>query len=217
MSAPRYPTLGDELDPFVDPAPHDDDVWDQYHVSGQFVGDAVDGLRVLDCRLERLVATGVALASTTWRNCEVVGCELSGAVLHGAALTRVEFTDCRLTGCVLADATLTQVRFRHCRLDQATLRMCSTSDVEFEECDLRGADFVEAALEAARFIRCDLGRADFSQARMRGCDLRGSAVDQVIGGRSLAGVRIDSAQVTSMALNVFSALDITIDEPLAED
>jgi uncharacterized protein YjbI with pentapeptide repeats len=197
----------------VDPSPRDDDAWDDVELSGRFDAPDVDGLQIRDSRLRSVVFTGVTLSRTKWRNCFVERCELSGAGLHGAVMSRVEFDDCRLTGCVLAEAKLSHVLFRRCRMDGASLRMSATSEVEFEECDLRGADFADVTLDGARFARCDLTGANFSQARMSGCDLRGSNVAGLIGGRSLAGVRIDATQITPMAVNVFSALGITVDDP----
>ena len=54
---------------------------------------------------------------------EFVGCNLSGAVLEDATLTRVAFTGCRLTGVVLSGAQLRDVRITEGRADLALLRM----------------------------------------------------------------------------------------------
>jgi uncharacterized protein YjbI with pentapeptide repeats len=213
VDARRRPQLADTLEPLVDPSPGDDDAWDDVEISGRLDAPDVDGLQIRDSRLRTVVLTGVTLSRTRWRNCTVERCELSGATLHGAVVNRVEFDDCRLTGCVLAEAKLSHVLFRRCRMDGAIFRMSVTSDVEFDDCDLREADFADAALDGARFAQCDLTGANFSRARMSGCDLRGSSVAGLVGGRSLVGVRIDSTQITPMALNVFSALGITVDEP----
>lgn len=82
---------------------------------------------------------------------------------------------------------------------------------------MRSVDLYEARLDDAHFANCDLGDAKFSKARIAGARLQGSKLDTIHGADSLRGVVIDSSQIIPLALRVFGALEITIDDESDED
>jgi uncharacterized protein YjbI with pentapeptide repeats len=90
--------------------------------------------------------------------------------------------------------------------------MSSWERCVFEDCLLADADFRSATLGGGRLRRCDLSRADFSAADMTGVTLHGSTLDGVRGGSSFRDVVIGSDQVIPLALSVFAALSIGVDD-----
>ncbi len=76
----------------------------------------------------------------------------------------------------------------------------------------RGGDVAEAALTDVRFAGSVLTGAEFSKAVLKGVNLRGSTIDGLRGAIDLAGVVIDSAQMIPLALSLFAALGIAIDD-----
>jgi hypothetical protein len=67
-------------------------------------------------------------------------------------------------------------------------------------------------LHAACLFDCDLNGADFSQAVLPGAKFQGSSLAEIKGGEYLRDVVIDSSQVLPLALRVFSALGIRVDD-----
>ncbi len=140
------------------------------------------------------------------------GCDLSGTMVDSGIWSRVELRDCRMSGFAASRVELRDVRFTGCRLDEASFRMARGERVVFDSCDLRGADFYDAALQLTDLTTCDLTGAEFSRAdlRGRGCTVRASTIFPAA--TSLAGVVIDSAQVTPLAYGLLRAFDIVIDD-----
>ena len=82
----------------------------------------------------------------------------------------------------------------------------------FESTTMRGADLSEAELAAAHLFDCDLSGAELSKIRMAGARLHGCTIDEIMGAGYLRVVVIDATQIVPLALNVFAALGITIDD-----
>lgn len=177
-------------------------------------GDATEqqnrNVTISESRMVGLRLTGSTFGALRLTDCSLQDCELSGVMLEGASWNRVELVDCRLSGTVLSTSRLRHVRFVRCRLDSAALRMISGESVAFEECDLTDADLSMSQLTTSRFHDCNMQRLDVSQARLAGTELHGSDLDGMLGASSLAGVRIDPAQIVPAALLVFGALGIAI-------
>ena len=142
------------------------------------------------------------LAGARFIDVVMVGCELSGAALTEAVLTRVEFRDCRLLGASFAQAQLRDVRFIDCRLDDSDFRMCTGERARFDHCSLVRGDFYAARLRHARLFDCDLTGAEFSQADFAGGRLHGSKLEALRGAKYLSGVTISSGQLLPMALQM---------------
>lgn len=139
-------------------------------------------------------------------------CDLSGAILEDSALTRVEFHECRMSGVVLAGARMNDVLFSRCKLDTANLRMLDGTRVEFRDSDLREADFHEAHLTATALHDSDLSGADFSRVSPDRLRLHGSQVHDLRGASALDGAMIDPDQRMDMAMALFNASGIIVDE-----
>jgi uncharacterized protein YjbI with pentapeptide repeats len=90
--------------------------------------------------------------------------------------------------------------------------MCRGERVGFESTTMRGADLYEAELSAAHLFDCDLSGAELSKIRMAGARLHGCTLDEIKGAGYLRDVVIDATQLVPLALNVFAALGITIDD-----
>lgn len=82
----------------------------------------------------------------------------------------------------------------------------------FEDCLLAEAAFGSARLAGARLRHCDLTGVDFSRADMAGASLHGSVLERVRGGEAFRGVVIGTDQLIPLALSVFSALRIRVDD-----
>lgn len=156
--------------------------------------------------------SGRHISGLRCRDTEFVHCDLSGAVLDEAVLTRVTFTDCRMTGVVLAGAELSDVHISDSRADLANLRMARAEFLLVEGTSLRGADFYEFAGGNCGLLRCDLAEASFQRARVDGMSLHGSTVDDIQGALYLRGSRISSDQFVALGAALLAAMDIHVTE-----
>jgi uncharacterized protein YjbI with pentapeptide repeats len=149
----------------------------------------LDGVRLVDTRLETV--------------------DCSGAIWRQARLRRVEFVECKLLGTQLLGAQFEHVLMRDCKLEGAVLAATKCKVVRFERCDLRGVSFEEADLTGVVFQQCDLSEADLRGSKLNGADLRGSILNRVqVGAKELHGAIIDPTQ----AVQVVSLLGLTVKE-----
>jgi hypothetical protein len=128
---------------------------------------------------------------------------------------RVEFHSCRMSGLQAAGAKFQDVAFVDCRLDGANFRMSRWERSEFDGCDLTEVDLYGAHLPACRFVRCDLSGA---QSRRPTCRRVGSisrSWNESVGADALGGITISSDQVLPVALALFAARAIVIDDDSA--
>ena len=217
-SAPRLPSV---LEPNDEPL-DDDSAWVEVERTADVVGadgaapDVVDveitasllrGCSLSGARIERLRMTDVVLD----------GCDLSGADLYEADLTRVAFESCRLSGATLAKARLTDVTFTGCKAEGLNLRMVTGARVTFDDTVLRDADLLSAAITDGRFLGCDLHDADVTKAKLGGVRLHRSQLDGLKGAEHLRGAVIDATQLVPLAVRVFAALGITVEDEPADD
>lgn len=191
----------------------DEASWDGVESSGSFAGERASHVDVMGCRLSGAVFTGVEIDRLRLTDTVLEDCELSGAVLTRLAAVRVEFRRCRLSSFVAAGGDCQDVRFTDCKLDGANFRMTTWERSVFDGCLLTDADFGSGRLlSGTRLHRCDLTGADFSKAALDGVSLQGSTLDGVRGGDFFRGAVIGTDQVLPLALSVFSALGIRIDD-----
>jgi uncharacterized protein YjbI with pentapeptide repeats len=87
----------------------------------------------------------------------------------------------------------------------------------FDGVDLTGADFTGADLTGAGLVGCRLVDVELSKATLQGARLHGSVLDAVRGGDSLRGTVIGSDQIVPVAVPLFAALGITVDDAAAEE
>jgi uncharacterized protein YjbI with pentapeptide repeats len=209
--APEAPRLPDLLDRDV-------------HLDPDAVGElrdshvvAIDGDDLDDLELTRCVVEGVRLTARSARRLRLTDvvlrdCELSGADLQEARLLRVRIERCRAEGLDAGLLRATDVVVADTKLTGAGLRMTSWERSAFEGCDLRQAELMEAALDRVELTGCDLTGADTTRARMVDVRFRSTRLHDLVGATALAGSTVDTAQVVPLALAVFSALGIRLDE-----
>jgi hypothetical protein len=90
--------------------------------------------------------------------------------------------------------------------------MADLERCELVDCDLEGADLTAARLPGSRIEGCTLDRAQLSKAAMAGTLLHGTTLEGVLGADALRGTTIGSDQVVALALPLFAALGITVDD-----
>ena len=179
---------------------------------GDFSGRDASDVVLTGCRIEDAQLVGAALRHSHLTDCVVTACDLSGLVLAGCVCTRVEFRDCRLSGLQAASSRFRDVGFFGCRMDGANFRMTTWERAEFEACDLVDADFYAAVLPASRFLRCDLSDVQLAKSSLTGSRLHASTLDRLKGADALRGVTISGDAVLPVALALFSALEMTVDD-----
>lgn len=208
--APRLPVFGDDDRDDVRLQPRGE--WANRTVRGEVIGQEGAGLTIRGCRVVGLRLTAAILERAQIMDTVFEGCDLSAALLAQASLTRVQFTSCRMLASVASEAILRDVLFVDCDLDAASLRMTEAERVGFDHCDLSNADFYGAHLVHSRFFDCTLRAVEFSQSSLQGARLHGSVLADLKGAAALRGVVIDSAQIVPMALQVFAALGLLVDD-----
>lgn len=182
-------------------------------LSGADVSDRrLDGLKLTNCVVSGLAFTGstsrfVEMVDVIFRNCEFSGCTLDTARLH-----RVAFNGCRMAGFAMPHVEAAHVAFDDCRLNEAWFRASKLDHVRFADCDLTEADFYQAEIDCTLFVGCALSRAEFSQSRLQNVALHGSTLDGLKGGDALRSLTIGSDQALNVALPIFTALGIVIDD-----
>jgi uncharacterized protein YjbI with pentapeptide repeats len=170
---------------------------------------------VYDCTMQESRWVGADLrerrfAGLRCRDTQFERCDLSGAVLDEAVLTRVTFTNCRLSGLVLSGAELADVRISDSRADLASLRMARGKYLLVENTSLHAADFYEFAGTECALLGCELTGANFQDSRLTGMRLHGSTLDDIRGALSLRGARIGSDQLVPLGVAMLDALEIRV-------
>jgi uncharacterized protein YjbI with pentapeptide repeats len=174
--------------------------------------DAADPDGLVDAAFDGLRQPGADLDGATLLDSTFTDCDLAALQIRDGRLESVHFTLCLLTGATFSGARFRDVRFTECKLDEANFRMAVGEKVVFEDSVLTSADFYAASMPDAMLLRCDLTAVEFSKSKLAGSDLRGSRIDALRGGVDLAGVKIDSPQMIPLALSLFAALGIAIED-----
>jgi uncharacterized protein YjbI with pentapeptide repeats len=211
-AAPLPPRLPDDLVPVTDPELLDDEEWAGLEVTGDFSNRSIEDPDLRASRVRASQFTATTLVRPGISDVAFDDCELSGTRFVDAALTRVTFRRCRMSGFDLALGRLRHVQFVDCRLDGANLRMVDAEQVGFEGCEMTESDFYGAKASEMTFADCDLSGAAFSQATLTGARFAGSRLADLRGATALAGAVIDAGQIVPLALGLFAALDITVED-----
>jgi uncharacterized protein YjbI with pentapeptide repeats len=208
-SRPRIPRL---LESSSNVRLEDGAVLSECRIQGSFVDESAASVELQRCHVVDSLFTSCRLPDLRLVDVLIENCDLSGAVLDAAILTRVQFSDCRLSAVDLSRGSLRDVHFIRCRLDTANLRMSDLERVSFDDVDLRGADFVGSKLPGARVFDCNLEGADFSKVSAGEARIHGSIVTDIRGANYLTGVIIDSNQVVPLAVQLLSTMAIVVDD-----
>jgi uncharacterized protein YjbI with pentapeptide repeats len=211
-SFPQKPRLPTELPTASEIVLADDVELFQQTVQGDFSDQRCRGMRVEEARISHASFVGADLGRIRLVDVMVERTDFSGADMEEASFTRVEFTDCRMSGALFPQAKLQDVTFSECKLDGANFRMSEAEGILFDHVNLCGAEFSAGRFTSACFFDCDLKETEFSQAVLPGTRFHGSFLADIKGGEYLRDIVIDSSQVLPLALRVFSALGIRIDD-----
>ena len=184
--------------------------WDNAVLSGALADDFHESLLLTHARIERAMLVGASLAGSRLFDVVIDGCDLSGADLDGAALTRVEVRNSKLAGTQLAQSRWHDVRFIDCQLDGANIRLVRGEFVRFERCRMQRAELRDSVLTAVAWWDCDLSDADFSNIRVVRGQLHGSNVAGIVGATSLVPIALDAQQAPVFADHFMATLGIVV-------
>jgi hypothetical protein len=202
-------------------------------IESAFVGGSFDEGRLRRARFTdvwfeqtRLVAVDVAEASLTdvWFN----GCVFAGVPAFTSGLRRVVFRGCKLDSVNFREAKLTDVTFDDCVLRDVDFAGARLQRLRFPGCTLSGLDFSRATckdvdLRSARLGERpgesggsgdagDAGDAGGSGGSAGSGGSGGSGRGIKSGFDSLAGVRIDSVQLMTLAPQLAHHLGIAVSD-----
>jgi uncharacterized protein YjbI with pentapeptide repeats len=185
--------------------------WEGVHAGAGIVADD----KAYDVLIKESVLDGVDLRAKrliglTCTDVRFEECDLAGAVLDEARLTRVAFVRCRMTGTVLSGAALQDVQLTDCTAGMLALRMTSATYLSIADSSLVEADFYQASLELSRITGTDLSSADFTGARVPELELTGSTLHGIVGASGLRGAVITSEQLFGVAAALATELGITV-------
>ncbi len=192
--------LGDELD------------LNDAVITGDFTGADLSSLAFSRCRLDHVALTGCHLLRASLVDCVVVDAELSGAVLEECRFERVEFQRCRLSGVQAQGSRFRDTAMLDCKADGGNFRMTVWESGELCDSNLIESDFYGAQLLDCRIHGCDLSNVELSKATLTGSRMHRSRLDGVRGGDSLRGVTIGSDQIIPVALAIFAAVGVRVDD-----
>jgi uncharacterized protein YjbI with pentapeptide repeats len=159
-------------------------------------GALLDGARLVDSVLDRLTASSVRAARSTWRDVRLGGSRIGAAEFFDAEWLRVEVSGSRIDYLNLSGADLTDVRFADCTIG---------------DLDLRGAKAKRVDVPG-----CRIGTLSLKDAALDGVDLRGAEIDRIDGAAHLAGVVLDESQLLRFAPLLAEALGIVVEESAGE-
>lgn len=148
---------------------------DAAHLTGMLSG-MLPSLRIESSLVENI--TGRTARLQGWRMLESVlrSSDLANSDWTGSSFRDCRIERCRLTGWGASQCTFEHVCFFDCRLDMAVFMESTFHKVVFDRCIFTEASFDTADLRNAQFKDCDLRSAVFARAKMGGADLRGSSL-----------------------------------------
>jgi uncharacterized protein YjbI with pentapeptide repeats len=186
--------------------------WMELAISGETSHAMPTGLTIDRCRFTNVRLTAAALTRARLTDVVFEACELSAIDLGDAVLNRVAFSNCRMAAAQLTSARLRDVSFVSCKLTDLNARMLDGARLRWQESILTSADFYGAKIESARWYDCDLTDADMSQSRIVDVRLHGSELTGLRGAKHLADVVIGNDQVVPLALSLFDAFGISVND-----
>jgi|APHM01.1.fsa_nt_gi Uncharacterized low-complexity proteins len=132
-------------------------------------GPFADGVEFSDVSL---------LRDTDLSEADLLGVDLSGAVLRGADLSEADLGYADLSGAVLRGADLSKADLFQTDLSETVLRDADLSEANLDLADLTGTVLTNARLTSANLSEADLSDADLSgaglsEANLSGLDLSG--------------------------------------------
>lgn len=134
---------------------------------------------------------------------ELAGADLSGKVLHRAALAGADLTGARLISTSFANADLRRAVLRDANLEGADFMGAHLEDADLTGGDLYWAICFTASFQRAILVRADLRGADLKKVDLRDADLRDANLgrDNLGGSTSLQGADLRGARLEGASLN----------------
>lgn len=209
---PQRPRLPSHLPSSSSPVLSDGSELTQLTIQGDYSDQRCQEMTVEEAHVLHASFVGADLRRLRLIDVVIEGANFSGADMEEASFRRVEFIDCRMSGALIPRARLQDVIFTECKLDGANFRMSEAEHILFDRVNLRSADFSAGRFTKACFYDCDLSEAEFSQTVVADARFHGSLLNEVKGAEHLRDIVIDSTQVSPLALRVFSALGIRVDD-----
>ena len=176
---------------------------------------------LFDARLRRSHLEHLDFTETVWEDVAAVGCtfervDLSAARLTGVTIERCHFIGCTLTFANLAETTLDNVLFENCRLNNATLtEVRTTGPTAFVGSVLVNAVVRDSSLRQIALQGCRLRQITFDDVDLRGADLRGNRIAEIVGLASLRGIVIEPAQLADLTDAVIRDLEVEVRGPVS--
>jgi len=174
---------------------------------------------LLDARLRRSHLERLDLTETVWEDVAAVGCtfervDLSAARLTGVTIERCHFVGCTLNFANIAETTFDNVLFENCRLNNATFtEVRTTGPTAFVGSVLVNAVVRDSSLRQIALQGCRLRQITFDDADLRGADLRGNRIAEIIGLASLRGAVIEAAQLADLTDAIIRDLEVEVRGP----
>lgn len=175
------------------------------------VGVKASNMHVEESMLQKVLFVEAKLEKLTLMDVQLKGCDFSATACTDSSIIRATFSGCRMTGVDFGQASLGDVTFENCKLDMANFRFAKLNQVHFIDCELTEADFQAAQLTNVRFEDCHLEKTEFAQCRVQASDARGSHLIDIRGWQNLKGLKLDSAQLASVAPQLAVALGIIVE------
>jgi uncharacterized protein YjbI with pentapeptide repeats len=178
---------------------------------------AADDAEFLDCRLAGCSVDEGRMRRSRFSTCVLEDVRAAALDVADSVWDAVAVRRSRVGALVAHGAGLEKVTFDHVRLDYVNLREARLDQVQFVDCGIEELDLGTATLTTVRFTGCRIGRLVVAGARLTDVDLRGAELDALVGVDSLAGARIDEAQLARLAPALAAHLGIAVGAPDTED
>jgi uncharacterized protein YjbI with pentapeptide repeats len=194
------------------------DAEDELTLSGALVdGDGLQPIVARRVDIEESELRGVTIAAA-----KMPGLQLSDVILHdcdfsnvqgrGGAITRVVITQSRFVGFDLSEGRVDDLRVSNASMTLASFARAGLQSVVFDGVNLAEASFMDARMNAVAFINCNLVGADFRGAKIKGCAIRGSSLDGILGIDSLSGLAMPLPDLLESAGALAGALGIKVED-----
>jgi uncharacterized protein YjbI with pentapeptide repeats len=194
------------------------DAQDGLTLSGALVdGDGLEAVVARRIDIEESEMRGVTLAPAKMPGLQLSDvilrdCDFSNVHGRGGAITRTEIHHSRLVGFDVSEGRVDDLRVANASMTLASFARAGLQSVVFDGVNLAEASFMDARMQSVVFVNCNLVGADFRGAKLKGCAIRGSSLDGIVGIESLAGLVMPWPDLLESAGALATALGIMVEE-----
>ena len=196
----------------------DVDADEELTLSGVLVeGDDLDPVVARRIDIEESELRGVTIAAAKMPGLQLNDvilrdCDLSNVQGRGGAMTRVEINHSRFVGFDISEGRVDDLRVSNASMTLASFARAGLQSVVFDGVNLSEASFMDARMNAVAFVNCNLAGADFRGAAIKGCAIRGSSLDGIVGIESLSGLAMPWPDLLESAGALAGALGIKVED-----